>query len=211
MKFPDETGQNREEPSLSEIKQVLREYESWSREISDALTALQKEYREIGEAVYSYTALGKRNELGTGRRQGFGDPVPGIVLYKEDELLACRTELESAMQELESKRRRIRRIHLAFLLLPREEQQILKALYIDRMTWKSLPQEFGMTKKNLLDLRDRAVMHIRERFLKGTERSSLVNLAAEKSLTTSESGLSADGETQNEETKQNGISELIPR
>ena len=201
MQSPDAIRQPPEEPSLSEIRQVLREYESWSKEIADALRVLQKEYREIGEAVYSYTALGKRSELGTGRRQDFGDPLPGIVLYKEDELLACRTELETAIRELEMKRRRIRRIHLAFLLLPRNEQQILKALYIDRMTWKSLPQEFGMTKKSLLELRDQAIRHIRERFLQEVERMVPVSLAADKTADFPDPGTLLTGKINNTETE----------
>ena len=162
------------EPSLEEIRQVIREYGSWSQDIAQSIAALRREYHELEENIYSYKVMKRKRDSGEGRSPGYEERIAGAALPTEEELILCRQELEEAIRKLEGQRRRIRRIYLAYLLLPREEQRILRAVYLEQKSWKSLPQEFGLTKRNALNLRDRAVSHIREKVAEEARRTAPV-------------------------------------
>ena len=152
-------------PEWEEIKRVIREYRNWSDELSRDIADLKKEYREMDELSYAYAAYRPRNLVAEVRRTGYEDPGLGWVKRKEDELSVSRRELAGSIRELEARRNRIRRIHMGFVLLPREEQQVLKGLYLEQKSWKALPQEMGISKRTMIRLRDQGFERIRQYFM----------------------------------------------
>ena len=155
-------GKASEEVSEEEIKAVIGSYGSLLEELGNSLRALRLEYGRLEEASYEYAAWRQTSDLWEGGSgPGAEDPMFLTLRKKEKELEKCRRELASTLENLEEKRLRIQRIHMAYRLLPREEFAVLKGLYQEKRCWKSFPQELGMAKRNVTRLRSQGISHIR--------------------------------------------------
>ena len=146
--------------ALSQRKELLECYRQ-------RLAMLSKEYEDSGELIEMLQMRSSRNDFGN-NKGGFAHGLYDIYLLYEKQKKNYQKEIYKNMLQIVDSIDQVKHVYLYYLQLSPREQEILKAIYVDKKPYKAIITE-GMSEQTINRLRKKAIQKIIHRLEKDNQ------------------------------------------
>ncbi|WP_270458232.1 hypothetical protein [Faecalimonas umbilicata] len=143
------------------IKTVLKDYEGSLRYCDNRYANYQKSYLCEKESLQSFVFPKLHYDsqgMGSRTKKDLGD----VYLAFQKQRKAFQEELIAAMQRVAEQRELIHRIWLCFQGLPKDEYDILHALYVENIPYKAVEKKSNVSHRTFEKNRSSAIKRIQD-------------------------------------------------